>query len=240
MLYLYDPINNTKKEIDYKLLSGITGKSIKNLMSYKSKNKKISNINSYLIDSNTSKEQLCRFMQNEKIKNEIWKQINNSLNYYISNYGRVKRIYKNGKHKILMPYIKHNKWLFVKVNINGSIKETAIHKLVAKHFIENPNKYSCVRHKNQNILDNYAHNLEYIDRKTLGEKTAYMSKAIPVFKIDTTTNEIIDEYESMAQAGRCNFLHRETIRQCIKGKLKTAGGFKWTIDTGILNNKEAI
>lgn len=225
MFYLYDPINNVKIPTNYKLLEGITGYSHDYLASKKCRFQKLSNINSYLIDDNTTKEKLYELMLKETPKNEIWKQVLNTINHYeISNYGRVKRIYENGKIRLLKPYIKHNKWLVIKVDN----KEVPVHKLVADTFLEQP-KGTVIYHKN-NRFNNHADNLGFKTVKELGKKFGGLAKGIPVLKLDKDTNEILDSYDNMAEAGRDNYLSKETIRQAVNGKLKTAGGFKWKID----------
>lgn len=44
-------------------------------------------------------------------------------------------------------------------NQNGS-KEFRVHRLVAKAFLDNPNNYKIVNHKNENRRDNKSSNLE--------------------------------------------------------------------------------
>jgi len=230
MFYLFDPINGVKTKTTYKKLIGITGRGQDTLASLKSKRNKISCINSYLIDDSFSVKELQEIREKEVIKDEIWKVIEGSENYFVSNYGRIKKNYKKSS-KLLMPYKKRNhKWLFVKINLGGKIKELQIHKLVADHFVINEQNLKVVWHKNGDLYDNHADNLEWISRSKLGRKTGGLSKGIPVIKIDPVTNEILDEYENMAVAGKENYLHRETIRQCVRGLSKTAGGFKWAID----------
>lgn len=191
---------------------------------------KIPCVGCYIVDNKITQKEAYELMIKEKLKDEIWKDVNGSDGrYQISNYGRIRKCIKN-KFKLLMPYIKKNKWLHIKVVVDGKLKEFAVHKLIAKHFIENEHGYKNVYHKNENIYDNHADNLAWIDSVELGRKTGYKSKAIPVLKIDPDTGDILDEYVSMAEAGRFNYLHRETIRQCIKGRLNTAGGFKWAVD----------
>lgn len=227
MFYLYDPINNVKTPTTYKLLEGITGYSQASLACKKCRYQKLSNINSYLIDDNTSKEQLYELMLKEKPRNEIWKKVLNTRNHYeISNYGRVKRIYRNGRIKLLRPYIKHNKWLVIKIDN----KESTVHKLVADAFLKQP-KGTVIYHKN-NRFNNHADNLGFKTRSELGKK--FGVNGVPVIKIDRVTDEILDSYDNMAEAGRDNYLSKETIRQAVAGELKTAGGFIWKIDEEFL------
>lgn len=232
MIYLYNPINNTKQETNYNLLSGITGKPAEQLMYHKSIKRKVMNINSYIIDDETTVETRYQFMLKEKIEGEIWKDIDGSnKKYQISSQGRARRVCKF-KIILLMPYKRKEKWLYFKIKINDKLKEIAAHLLVANHFIENEENLPCVYHKNENINDNFAGNLQWISRQALAKLTAYKSKAIAVLKIDNITGAVLDEYESMAEAGRINYLSREAIRQCVKGNSKTSGGFKWAMDTG--------
>lgn len=90
--------------------------------------------------------------------------------YKISNYGRVKRIlFKNNKCCIekekILSCLKHDKnknsYLMVTLTKNGQQKTKYIHRLVAQVFIENPNNYDEVNHKNENKSDNRVENLEY-------------------------------------------------------------------------------
>ncbi|MCT4507920.1 MAG: NUMOD4 domain-containing protein [Tepidibacter sp.] len=234
MLYLYDPITNIKKETTYKKISGITGYAVDTLASYKSRRKKLKNINCYLMDDTFSEEEVKTLFQNEVIKDELWKDIEDTNGkYQISSYGRTRVLYKNGKIKILRPYIRKGKWLHVKVTVDKKVKEIAIHKLVAEYFVvnDNPKQNTIVFHESGNIHDNHFRNLTWTNRKSLGKKTGAKSNSVPVVKIDPITGEVLEEYNSMAHAGRENYLHRETIRLCIKDRLKTAGGFKWATAT---------
>lgn len=225
MIYLFNPINGVKTPTNYELLEGITGIKKKDLASYKCRKCKIKIINSYIVNDKFTKQTLYELMVKEKIKNEIWKEIKNTRNYYeISDYGRVRRIYKNGKMRLLKPFIKHNKWLVLK--IDG--KEAVVHKLVADAFLEQPPN-TCIYHKT-NKFNNYARNLGFCTYKELGTKFGGKANVVPVIKLDKDTLEELDFYESMAEAGRDNYISNETIRQCLSGELKTAGGFKWKID----------
>lgn len=233
MLFLYDPINNVKKETNYNLLEGITGIKKETLASMKSKKRKIKNINSFLIDENTSNDTLYEFMCKEKPKNEIWKAIEDTNEIYeVSNYGRIRRKYKSRDHRLLRPYRKKEKWLTIKI----SGKEIEVHKLVANAFLE-VEEGKCIYHKDENICNNHADNLGFITRHELGLKFAFKSHGVPVLKIDSINGEILDSYENMAEAGRENFIHRETIRQAVRGLLKTAGGYVWKLDTDFMKTR---
>lgn len=98
---------------------------------------------------------------------EEWKNIvGYEGKYQISSLGRVKSLnYRNtGKEKIL------------KQNINKGYKEISlfdgktkkiylVHRLVALHYISNPNNYPCVNHKDEDKTNNTVSNLEYCTYK---------------------------------------------------------------------------
>lgn len=229
-LYLYNPINNTKQVTDYDLLAGITGRHQRKLALLKTQRMKIPQIGCYIIDDSFSIKELYSFMEKVKINDEIWKDVNGTNGVYrVSNYGRVARVYKK-RIKILMPYTKFGRperCLTVKICSNCGYKEYTVHRLVAEHFIENENNLSYIWHKNEDNKDNFAGNLQWVSKEFIGKVTGVKAKSRPVLKLDPITLEVLEEYKSMAEAGRQNYLHPEAIRECVTGVNKTSGGFKW-------------
>ena len=88
----------------------------------------------------------------------MWKEINGYEGYYeINEYGDVRNI-KTGK--ILSPGIRSG-YKFVVLCRNGSDHQKHnVHRLVATHFVENPNNYPMVMHKDNNKLNCYYTNLK--------------------------------------------------------------------------------
>ena len=89
---------------------------------------------------------------------EVWKILDNFLNYEISSYGNLRNKTTNNtfnpciKSGYLGTSLKHN---------DGDVKPMKIHRLVALSFIPNPeNKYS-VNHIDHNKLNNNLSNLEW-------------------------------------------------------------------------------
>lgn len=103
---------------------------------------------------------------------ETWKDIVGFEGLYqISNMGRVKVLEKklktrNGfairREKIMKPVKKDNNYLFVRLtNKEGLKKCLYVHRLVAIHFIPNPENKPDVNHKRSNKSDNRFFRLEW-------------------------------------------------------------------------------
>jgi hypothetical protein len=92
---------------------------------------------------------------------EIWEEIFDFPGYYISNYGNIKKIYKNNKTKILKLYTNKQKFLFVYLKKNGKNNYFLIHCLVAQYFLTNDNNKKLVYHLDNDRSNNYYLNLKY-------------------------------------------------------------------------------
>lgn len=100
---------------------------------------------------------------------EIWKDIKGYENWYqISSFGRVRSLdrtvyFKNGKSKRdyigkILKQKYHNGYAMVNLNMNKDLKVLYVHRLVAEHFLENPNNLPVVNHidgikSNNNVLN---------------------------------------------------------------------------------------
>ena len=109
---------------------------------------------------------------------EIWKPVKDFEKVYmISNFGNIKRlekiiIRKNPKNKnTLIKYTYKEKLLslkndkdgykFIILCDNGRRKVSRIHRLVAEAFLDNPNNYPIINHKDENKSNNHIDNLEW-------------------------------------------------------------------------------
>lgn len=154
----------------------------------------------------------------EQIVDE-WKDIQGYFGkYQVSYSSQVRRIYKNGKTKILTPYKKAGKGrkiyrdrLFVHLtDSNGKSKAIMIHQIVALQFLGKPKLGEVPYHKNGMVTDNWASNLEYIDRRKLGKLTGASSRRQPVVKINSD-GEIVDCYSSARECAKANYMSYQTI-----------------------------
>lgn len=155
---------------------------------------------------------------------DIWKDIKGYKGkYQVSYQGKVRRLYKSGKTRELTPYIKKNarEIFVVGLTIDGKKKEHAVHILVAQAFLGEPEAGQVTYHKNGMIRDNWASNLEYIDRKSLGKMTGASSRRKSVAKINED-GEIVDVYSSARHAARENYMSYQTIMDRCNRKVNSA------------------
>ena len=66
------------------------------------------------------------------------------------------------KDRKLIPRENSNGYLRVSMNLTGKQKEYFVHRLVAAHFVENPNNFPVVNHKDGNKHNNHYSNLEWV------------------------------------------------------------------------------
>lgn len=79
----------------------------------------------------------------KKLENEVFILINNYHNYFISNKGR---IWNSNTNKIIEGTIDRDGYVKVILYKNNKLKRFSIHKLVASHFINNPENKTEVNH----------------------------------------------------------------------------------------------
>lgn len=94
---------------------------------------------------------------------EKWKTVKSAPNYEISNYGKVRRAKDNYHLKISTDRYGYGKIQLIRVD--GSSYYTTIHRLVAIAFLDNPNGYTQVNHKDGIKLNNRYTNLEWCSAK---------------------------------------------------------------------------
>jgi len=172
-----------------------------------------------------------------------WKEIKGYEEMYlISDEGEIislPRIVKNGqgqyqtKEKTLKQGKRGrdgSKYAFVILNKNGVSKHYSVHRLVAEAFVDNPNNYPKVNHKDENPLNNNVSNLEWCDRQYNIEYSK--NKAVQQFSVD---GELIAEYKSISYASAITGISRTAINNVLKEWSYTAGGYIWKYS----NNKRS-
>ncbi|AYV82011.1 MAG: HNH endonuclease [Homavirus sp.] len=125
---------------------------------------------------------------------EQWKSIDGT--YFISDHGRL--INEKTK-KLINPALINGYYKVVLYRKNHKI-----HRLVAKHFVDNPNNYNTVNHINGIKTDNRAVNLEFCTLSHNGKHAIKLGLNKKVKKVIryNKTYDILEVYESLGDAGR--------------------------------------
>ena len=163
---------------------------------------------------------------NDKIQNNNFINIGTKYknidlsNYEINEYGQIRNV--NGH---LLKSINYNLYKVINIAdcINKKRKHLRVHQLVASVFLENPNNYTIVHHKDNNRDNNHISNLEWTTH--IKNITYTQGKKLGQY---TLKDEFIKEYESVNDAFReLNKQYGANIRWVCEGKRQTAFGYKW-------------
>jgi hypothetical protein len=131
---------------------------------------------------------------------------------------------------------KNNKGYLNVVLCDGKTQRTfRVHQLIAKTFLDNPNNYSEVNHKDENKLNNNVLNLEWCDRihnmnygtirKRLSEHADAKNRVKAIIRTDSSGNE--KYYKSITSVKDDDFDPSFVAKAC-KGIKKEAYGYKWS------------
>lgn len=180
----------------------------------------------------------------ELLENEEIKPIKNYEDYYISSFGRV---WSSKTNRWLKPNLRGDKkinslYLCVSLCKEGFIKSFTIHRLVAENFLDNPNNYPQVNHKDENKLNNHVDNLEWCDNKynmTYGNRIkksieakkekGYIKK---VWQCDKKTHEKIKLFDTQKEAAIALGHEKSSskIGEVCRGIRKSAFGYFWEFE----------
>ena len=188
----------------------------------------------------------------EDMEGEIWKDIKGLEGVYqISNMGRVKSLERKCKlgchysrcviikEKIRKQNFDVNGYLYVSLSRNGKDIPIRPHKIVAEHFIPNPENKPTVDHINTIRYDNRVENLRWFTRKEQMScnnityervKKASAETGRRVYKLMneahkrkircSTTGK---EFNSVKEASEYYNISRTHISSCCKGKRNYCG-----------------
>jgi hypothetical protein len=168
---------------------------------------------------------------------EQWRNIKDYEGLYqVSNEGRVKSLWF-GREKILKGGKDKDGYLLVKLCQDGKQVMKKVHRLVAQAFLENPNNYEQVNHKDEDKTNNHVENLEWCNRSyncnfgTRNQRSAEKRRNDPkqskrVDQIDPITGEVIRQWASTMECGR-NGYNQGDVSKCALGKYKQYKGYIW-------------
>ena len=111
----------------------------------------------------------------------------------------------------------------VGVNLHG--KRVKIAYLVARAFVPNGECRQYVRHKNGDVRDNRAANLEWCDEKE--ERRRGRKPAVRWCAAWDLDGEKVGVWPSASDAARGMGVPVRSVRDACNGKQKTAGGLLW-------------
>ena len=175
---------------------------------------------------------------------EIWKDVKGYEGYYqVSNLGRIKSLERFAntstpgvkqriKEKIRKLYHTTAGYGYATLAKNGINKTYMIHRLVAMHFLDNPDNLPCVNHKDENPNNNCVHNLEWCTYeynniyKDIHLRRNTDNTTRKIIQYDLDMNEI-KRWDSVVEACDYYKISQPNITKCCKGERNHCAGFKW-------------
>ena len=173
---------------------------------------------------------MYRKAKNQGGYNMEWRTITEASNYEVSTNGQVR---DRTTKKILKARLSKNGYLQVSIKIDATQKfcNRYIHRLVALHFIQNPNNKREVNHIDGNKENNTLSNLEWVTssenqkhRHLIGNKKT-SNRHIGMFN---KKGEMVKDFNSILEAvAYFNKTSRVNIDNALQGKQYTAYGYVW-------------
>lgn len=163
--------------------------------------------------------------------------------YQISNYGNIKSLDKLVWNRF--KYIKRlgrdiktniDKYGYVRATLskNGKRTNEQIHRLVAKTFLDNPNNYPQINHKDCNKQNNYVGNLEWCtnahNMKHAFNNIDFDYQTRPVLQIEN--NVVIAKYDSIQDASKSVNDNPTNILRACNFDNDSSKGYRWRFDIG--------
>ena len=162
--------------------------------------------------------------------------------YEISNTGKVRSLKRN---IIIQPYKHKSGYLYCCLCKNSKKQLFRIHRLVAKHFIENVNNYIDINHIDGNKHNNNINNLEWCSRSynikeayrnglmesnfkfSLYNKKGLLNPRCKKINQYDLNNNLIKKWNSIKEIYLQTGYSQAFISGCCKGNHKKAYNFIW-------------
>lgn len=160
---------------------------------------------------------------------EIFKEIGmykgyDFSNYEVSNYGNIQ-----SSHTDKLRSISISSSGYPRMTLTDKITKKRvtydIHVIVATLFLDNPNNYGYVNHKDENKKNNHVDNLEWINQMN----NLIHSRGTRIAKVDIKTGNVLKVYNSLSEANQDMGKQGTEISICCRGKdnRQTVYGYKW-------------
>ena len=133
-------------------------------------------------------------------------------------------VYSYKRKRFLKYGVNNIGYLCVNLCKDGKVKSYYIHRLVAEAYIPNPENLPQINHRDENKANNCLQNLEWCDASyniNYGTRNEKIKKPILQYDLD---GNLIREWECAADVGK---EVNGNICHCLKGKRKSAYGYKW-------------
>lgn len=187
---------------------------------------------------------------------EVWKDIIGYEGLYqISNKGRCKSLKRtinrtirgiSSSYVVEERLIKtqkggNNDYLFYPLHKDGEVKTYLVHRLIAIHFIPNPENKEQVNHIDENVQNYDISNLEWVTPKENANHGTRNQRSLENHNYNkivqlTLDGEYIQTFNNAKLASREVGLTDSTcIIRCCKGKQKQTKGYKWLYEKDYLN-----
>lgn len=168
------------------------------------------------------------FLISKNIENKMVKINEPDLDDYLIN--KKGDIYSYKKQSFLKPSTNNDGYTYVMINK----KQRLIHRLVAKTFIDNPNNYKEVNHKNEIKNDNRAENLEWCSRKyNATYNNCHLRHSDwekkPILQFDVKGN-FIKKWNYAKEIEEAGIASASCVKQCCRNVLSISGGYVWRFD----------
>lgn len=147
-------------------------------------------------------------------------------NYLLTKEGNIISFH-GGTPKLVSPNTMKSGYARVSLYLSSGRKDVKVHRLVAEHFIPNPDNKPFINHRNGVKTDNSVNNLEWVTAK---ENTLHAWKkglTRPAYK-KVRCLETGRVFNSMKDARDWASLKNTiSISEACNGRKKTAGGYRW-------------
>jgi hypothetical protein len=151
-----------------------------------------------------------------------WKVIRYAPDYSVSNMGAIRN--KHGR-ELLINYDRLQKTKSRArpgLSVNGKVQQYYLHRIVAEHFIENPNNLPEVNHKDGNFYNNISDNLEWIskiDNMRHARKLNLINQFKTKVKVTDKETREVTYYDSVGDCSKQLGIYKSNISKYCRQKM---------------------